>query len=88
MFLANTFEKDVQNVKCEMRRHPYWLNIPISDMKQTIDMLQHSGFGLEDIYSNIHIVLYSWYVSILFIHFKRSKRIFISVSFYSIELRN
>jgi len=59
LFLSKTFNEDRNDVKREISKHPYWLYIPISDMKQTIDTLMHAKFELQDIYSNIHIILYS-----------------------------
>lgn len=59
LFLANALKLESHEVRKEMSRHAYWLNIPIADMKQTIEMLKHEGFALKDIAANIHIVLYS-----------------------------
>lgn len=62
IFLAKTFNRRPEDVKNEISRHKFWLYIPFIDMRQTIDTLLDAEFELNDIYANIHLVLYSGYV--------------------------
>ncbi|XP_037048122.1 transcription termination factor 5, mitochondrial [Bradysia coprophila] len=58
-FLTTNLNIDAKQAKDEMNRHPYWKNVAFVDVKDTIDRLKLTGFELEDIRANVHIVLYS-----------------------------
>lgn len=53
-----SLKMDAKEVKAEMVRHPYWDNVPLFEVENTIAILRVEGFELADIRANIHIVLY------------------------------
>lgn len=58
IFVSEYFKKDFKKVKLFLRRHPYWKEIPLVDVKATINYLRYKQFSNEDISDNLYLLLY------------------------------
>lgn len=55
--LGKSFDSsDIRNL---LKRHPFWINIPLVQVKFVCDQLLKQ-FSVQDIYDNCQIVLYPW----------------------------
>ncbi|XP_035898956.1 transcription termination factor 5, mitochondrial [Anopheles stephensi] len=41
-----------------IKRHPNWYHVPVLQMQETVDALLKKKFTLDDIFNNIHVLLY------------------------------
>lgn len=51
------FKKTDIEIRTKLQRHPYWLNVSLVTMLNSLEYLQ-INFTEADIYSNIHLILY------------------------------
>ncbi|XP_034475458.1 transcription termination factor 5, mitochondrial [Drosophila innubila] len=58
VYLGNIFQKDEQLLRNLLSRHPNWCHIPVLHVKQCLEFLQSKKFGPDDIFQNIHLLLY------------------------------
>ncbi|XP_017870604.1 PREDICTED: uncharacterized protein LOC108618875 [Drosophila arizonae] len=58
IYLGNILEKDEQLLRNVLSRHPNWCHIPVIHIKQCLEYLLSKKFKLEDIFQNIHLLLY------------------------------
>ncbi|XP_034112334.1 transcription termination factor 5, mitochondrial [Drosophila albomicans] len=58
VYLGNIMQKDEQLLRNLLSRHPNWCHIPVLQVKQCLEYLQSKKFGLDDIFQNIHLLLY------------------------------
>lgn len=62
LLLANTLKikpTEVESVEMELRKHRYYRQVPLPDISNTSEKLIAVGYKVEDIVSNIQIVLYA-----------------------------
>ena len=48
----------------KIKRHPNWFHVPVLQMQETVDTLLKKKFTLDDIFNNVHILLYPLYVAV------------------------
>lgn len=53
---------DKENLIHKLREHQYWNKVSFIDLDDTLRIMKRN-FSIEDICSNIHIILYPWYLS-------------------------
>lgn len=58
LYLSKIFRKDDSDVRNSLARHPNWCHVPILTVKSSLDFLKYKKFDLNDIYENIHVLLY------------------------------
>ncbi|KAH8383125.1 hypothetical protein KR009_006941 [Drosophila setifemur] len=58
VYLGNIMFKDEQVLRNLLSRHPNWCHIPLLHVKQCLEYLRSKKFKLEEIFSNIHLLLY------------------------------
>ncbi|XP_073825284.1 mitochondrial transcription termination factor 5 [Musca autumnalis] len=58
VYLSNVMNKSENNLRSLLSRHPNWCHIPAIQVKQCYEFLLEKQFSTEDIYNNIHIMLY------------------------------
>lgn len=58
VYLSNVIKKDENAIRSLLSRHPNWCHIPVIHIKQCFDFLKGLEFTNEDIYKNIHLLLY------------------------------
>lgn len=57
-YLSKVFKKNETDLRRSLSRHPNWCHIPLLSVKAALDFIKYKKFPLEDIYKNIHILLY------------------------------
>jgi hypothetical protein len=57
-YLAKTFKSEETVVRSTLSRHPNWCHVPILSVKASLDFLKYKKFTNEEIYENIHLLLY------------------------------
>ncbi|CAK1548537.1 unnamed protein product [Leptosia nina] len=55
--LGNKFSS--QDIRQKLKKHPFWINIPLVEVKYVCDKLL-TLFSVQDIYENCPILLYPW----------------------------
>ncbi|TDG51937.1 hypothetical protein AWZ03_001607 [Drosophila navojoa] len=58
IYLGNILGKDEQLLRNVLSRHPNWCHIPVLHIKQCLEYLLSKKFKLDDIFRNIHLLLY------------------------------
>ncbi|EDV92937.1 transcription termination factor 5, mitochondrial [Drosophila grimshawi] len=58
VYLSNMLLKDEQMLRNLLSRHPNWCHIPVLHVKQCLEYLLSKRFKLEEIFNNIHLLLY------------------------------
>lgn len=58
VYLGNVLEKDEQLLRNVLSRHPNWCHIPVLHVKQCLEYLLGKKFKLDEIFHNIHLLLY------------------------------
>ncbi|XP_002072330.2 transcription termination factor 5, mitochondrial [Drosophila willistoni] len=58
VYLGNVLKKDEQVLRNLLSRHPNWCHIPVLHVKQCLEFLLSKKFKIEDIFRNIHLLLY------------------------------
>ncbi|XP_038208503.1 transcription termination factor 5, mitochondrial-like [Zerene cesonia] len=56
--MENKYSK--REIRNTLRRHPFWINIPLIEVKYAYDKLSKQ-FSKQDIFENCAILLYPWY---------------------------
>ncbi|EDV48637.1 transcription termination factor 5, mitochondrial [Drosophila erecta] len=57
-YLGNVLGKEVQVLRNLLSRHPNWCHIPLLHVKQCLEYLLSKKFKLDEIFLNIHLLLY------------------------------
>ncbi|KAG5868528.1 hypothetical protein JTB14_032275 [Gonioctena quinquepunctata] len=57
-FLKDLFTMDVNSIRKQLKRHPYHLQVPLKDMKDTYDFLKEMRFRQSSIFNVLHVLLY------------------------------
>ncbi|XP_061387632.1 transcription termination factor 5, mitochondrial [Musca vetustissima] len=58
VYLSNVMNKTESDLRSLLSRHPNWCHIPAIQVKQCYEFLIENHFATEDIYNNIHVLLY------------------------------
>ncbi|KAH8294964.1 hypothetical protein KR018_004839 [Drosophila ironensis] len=58
VYLSNVLSKDEQVLRNLLSRHPNWCHIPVLHVKQCLEYLRSKKFKLQEIFTNIHLLLY------------------------------
>nr|CAI5823804.1 unnamed protein product [Callosobruchus analis] len=57
-FVNNLFKSQDLNLKNRLMQHPYYLQVPLSNMTETYNFLVQRKFHPTNIYKVVHILLY------------------------------
>ncbi|XP_030374963.1 transcription termination factor 5, mitochondrial isoform X2 [Scaptodrosophila lebanonensis] len=57
-YLSNLMFKDQQLLRDLLSRHPNWCHIPLLQVKQCLEYLLSKKFSIDDIFHNIHLLVY------------------------------
>ncbi|CRK98188.1 CLUMA_CG011553, isoform A [Clunio marinus] len=57
-YIAKVLNKDRDVVRSQLSRHPYWLHVPLLNVKTAFEYLRYKKFKSEDISLNIVLLLY------------------------------
>ncbi|CRK91162.1 CLUMA_CG004847, isoform A, partial [Clunio marinus] len=57
-FVSKALKQDKENVRKCLSRHPFWLYIPVSNVKKSLDYLFKKQFTKEDIAESMTILIY------------------------------
>lgn len=58
VYLSNTLKQSESDIRSVLSRHPNWCHIPALQVKQCYEFLLDNKFSKNDIYNNLHLVLY------------------------------
>ncbi|XP_030563815.1 transcription termination factor 5, mitochondrial [Drosophila novamexicana] len=58
VYLGNILLKDEQVLRNLLSRHPNWCHVPVLHVKQCLEYLLSKRFKLNEIFNNIHLLLY------------------------------
>lgn len=58
VYLANILKKNEHDIRNLLSRHPNWCHIPVLHVKQCYEFLLSKTFKADDVYNNIHLLLY------------------------------
>ncbi|KAH8288557.1 hypothetical protein KR054_005432 [Drosophila jambulina] len=58
VYLGNILSKDEQVLRNLLSRHPNWCHTPLLHVKQCLEFLRSKKFKLQEIFANIHLLLY------------------------------
>ncbi|XP_058974170.1 transcription termination factor 5, mitochondrial-like [Musca domestica] len=58
VYLSNVMNKNESDLRNLLSRHPNWCHIPAIQVKQCYEFLIENKFCTQDIYNNIHMLLY------------------------------
>ncbi|XP_069687650.1 transcription termination factor 5, mitochondrial isoform X2 [Periplaneta americana] len=58
-FLSTELDANDVNIRKMLHRHPFWCQVPLNTVRETLDFLFQKGFTKQQILLNVHILLYS-----------------------------
>ena len=58
LYLSKTLMKNDNDLRNSLSRHPNWCHVPLLSVKASMDFLKYKKFNSEEIYNNIHVLLY------------------------------
>uniref|UniRef100_A0A182QNZ0 Uncharacterized protein n=1 Tax=Anopheles farauti TaxID=69004 RepID=A0A182QNZ0_9DIPT len=56
--LKHIFKERGEAAMEKIRRHPNWFHVPVLQMQETMEVLLKKKFTMDDIFNNVHILLY------------------------------
>lgn len=57
-YLSKILHKDENELRNSLSRHPNWCHVSLLSVKASLDYLKYKKFEREEIYNNIHVLLY------------------------------
>lgn len=57
-YLGEQLSKSPDDIRVLISRHPNWCHVPLLAVREAVEYLRRENYSSDDIYDNLHIILY------------------------------